>query len=400
MLLNTAFNACLDKLARPEIHLLRRRWYAYRICGYTGLALAILQSIWFVTHRGLSLWVLTGIVLAAVLTFFGLVMVTKIITGEERIIYYHHEIVVMIVAAALLWLSGQPILPYLDVTILGIGMFLACGRIGCLMAGCCHGLPHSWGVRYSAEHADCGLSAFYIGVRLFPIQAIESFYVLVVVLIGIRLILSEQAPGEVLTWYTVAYGLGRFLFEFLRGDPERPYHWGFSQPQWISLSLIGAVAWAELAGTISLHPWQLGVAAFLAVTVIAISLRDSRKDVTRRKLLNARHLHEFVGAVQLASGLAVEKCDICKQVPATQDIHIACTYLGVQVSASRIRRATGHIHHYSIYYQNGILSEEAARHLTEVLLRIKHPFDSSKLIRGGRGVFHLLVHTPPDQLLS
>ena len=71
-------------------------------------------------------------------------------TGEERIIYYRHEIAVMVVAALLLWLLRQPLLPYLDVTILGIGMFLTCGRMGCFMVGCCHGRPHDWGVCYRA----------------------------------------------------------------------------------------------------------------------------------------------------------------------------------------------------------------------------------------------------------
>src|SRR5439155_22019386 len=97
---------------------------------------------------------------------------------------YHHEIDVMINAALLLWLLGQPLLPYLDLTILGIGMFLACGRVGCLMVGCCHGRPHSWGVRYKQEHADAGFAPYYVGVRLFPIQAVESLWVLSIVIVG------------------------------------------------------------------------------------------------------------------------------------------------------------------------------------------------------------------------
>ena len=33
--------------------------------------------------------------------------------------------------------------PYLDATALGLGAFLACGRVGCTLAGCCHGRPAS-----------------------------------------------------------------------------------------------------------------------------------------------------------------------------------------------------------------------------------------------------------------
>jgi hypothetical protein len=134
-------NHILDSIVRPSMHFRGQVFLAFRLCGYIGLALAPLPALCLVTSRDLSLLVMAGIMSVAVLTFFGLVIATKIITGEERVINYHHQIGVMVVAAVLLRLLGQPVLPYLDVTILGIGMFLVCGRIGCLMAGCCHGRP-------------------------------------------------------------------------------------------------------------------------------------------------------------------------------------------------------------------------------------------------------------------
>ena len=187
---------------------------------------------------------------------------------------------------------------------------------------------------------------------------------------------------------------------FMRGDPERPYYWGFSQPQWISLSLIAAVVWAELAGTISLHPWHLGVTAFLVATMIAISLRDSRKEITRRKLLHPRHLHEFAGAIQLASDLAVERVRVkCKQTPrysgyprgmhlsrnsgfGEQDQASDRLYPSLRVSALRKRNYVG----------RGCRTFDKAF----PFLQMKHPFDSSKLIKGGKNVFHFLVHTPTN----
>src|SRR5262249_61119424 len=110
---------------------------------------------------------------AAAPTFLGIIMTTKPITGQERIIYYPHEIAVSLAAAGLLWLTSEPLLPYLDITILGIGAFLACGRIGCLMVGCCHGRPSGWGIRYTPDHAAAGFTDYYVGVVLFPIQLVE-----------------------------------------------------------------------------------------------------------------------------------------------------------------------------------------------------------------------------------
>src|SRR5262249_23461381 len=106
-----AFNANLNRLVRPEIRAFGRPWPAFQICGYAGLGLAILLAMSLTRYLGLSPLIMASIVATAVPTFLGLVMATKIITGEERIIYYHHEIAVMLAAAALLWLASQPMLP-------------------------------------------------------------------------------------------------------------------------------------------------------------------------------------------------------------------------------------------------------------------------------------------------
>jgi hypothetical protein len=162
VLFREVFNRHLDKLIRIEVYVLHRSCPAFQVCGYAGLALAVLLTMTLVTYRSLSPVVMAGIVLAAVSTFLGLAMVTKIVTGEERLIYYHHEIAVMVVAAGLLWLLRQPIPPYLDATILGVGLFLARGRVGCLMVGCCHGRSHRWGVCYRAEHAAASFTHNFI----------------------------------------------------------------------------------------------------------------------------------------------------------------------------------------------------------------------------------------------
>src|SRR5215471_17085213 len=172
----------LNRLARTETRVLTRSLPAFQVCGYTGLGLAVLLAIVLTRYLGLSPITMILIVAASVPTFLGLVMATKIITGEERIIYYHHEIAVVLAAALLLLLLRRPILPYLDLTILGVGTFLAFGRVGCFMVGCCHGRPNRWGVSYSAGHAAAGFTHFYVGVRLFPIQLVESLWVAAVVL--------------------------------------------------------------------------------------------------------------------------------------------------------------------------------------------------------------------------
>jgi hypothetical protein len=74
-----------------------RRWScsAFFVLGLTGLALCVAFGVLLTLHRGPSLWVLGAAVLTAVATFLALVMITKIIVGEERLIYYHQEVAIL-----------------------------------------------------------------------------------------------------------------------------------------------------------------------------------------------------------------------------------------------------------------------------------------------------------------
>jgi hypothetical protein len=268
-----AFNHLFDKLVRPELCLFGRPWCAFHLCGGLGSALTLALTMALVAHLGLSPWVMAAILLTSALTFLGLVMAVKIATGDEQMTYYHHELAVMAAVALLLWLFEQPLLPYLDVTILGVGMFLACGRIGCLMVGCCYGLPSSWGVCYGEEHVIAGFSRHYVQVRLFPIQIVESLWTLAIVLVGSGMVCSEAAAGAALAWYVVAYSLGRFMFEYRRGDSGRPDFRGLSEAQWLACAHIAVIVGAELCGVLALHLWHVGAFGGLTLAMIGLSRR-------------------------------------------------------------------------------------------------------------------------------
>src|SRR5262249_2645134 len=149
-----------------------------------GLALAWVLALALVARRGLPLWPMAVVALAAMATFLALAAVTKVVTGEGRLVYYHPEVAGLAPAGLRLRLLERLVLAYLDAPILGVGAFLACGRIGCLLVGCCHGRPARFGVRYRAEHAAAGFTPYYVGVRLFPVQAVESLWVFLLVAVG------------------------------------------------------------------------------------------------------------------------------------------------------------------------------------------------------------------------
>jgi hypothetical protein len=327
-----------------------------------------------------------------VVTFIGLAMATRVITGEERLIYYHQEIAVVLAAGLLLWTTRQPLLPYLDATILGIGLFLSFGRIGCLLVGCCHGRPHRWGVRYSEEHAAAGFPSYLVGVRLVPIQAVESLWVLGTVAVGTYFVWSGRPSGTAMAWYVVTYDLGRFVFEFARGDAHRPYWLGFSQPQWLSLLLTGGAVWAELAGVLPLSRWHLATFASLIMIVIAVSLKRRFQRTPTFRLLHPRHIQQVANAVKTLcapAGHAIAEPDKTFTV-----VSVASTSLGVQISGGQIDRGAERVYHYTLSSAGEAMTEGTARTLAGLIRRLNGVAGSDKLIAGAQGVFHLLISVP------
>jgi hypothetical protein len=384
-------NCMLDRLVTPEIELMGRTRSVFRVCGYAGLALAVALTAALVASRGLSIPLMLGIVAVAVLTFLTLAMASKIAKGFETLTYYHHQFAVMATTAALLWLLRQPILPYLEITVLGVGAFLGSGRVGCLMVGCCHGKPHRWGVRYGEEHAATGFPSHFVGVRLLPVQLIESLSVFCIVALGSGLVWTGRRPGETLAWYLAAYAVLRFALEFWRGDEARPYFGGFSEAQWTSLAVASAALAASLADLVPFRWWQVAAAAALglAIVVVAIGRRVRRTDSHR--LLQARHVGEIAQALERLARSEHAPADAVEPAQALRPVPVARTSLGLLISAGRVRDEGGLLRHYALSQEGGSLDEDVGFLLARLVVRLARHSASAQLIKGSNGVFHALV---------
>jgi hypothetical protein len=384
----------VDRRIRPEIRVLGRSVCAFRACGYTGLTFAFLIAASLVIWQGLSLLVLTGITLGACLAFLLLAAATKVVTGEEQLIYYHHEVAIVSVSALVLRLLHQSVVPYLDVTILGLGMFLACGRVGCLMVGCCHGRPSEWGILYRAEHAAAGFPRYLVGVRLFPIQAVESLAVFCTVIVGSVFVLKGDPPGTALAWYVAAYGSARFCFEFARGDTDRPYLWGFSEAQWTSVLLMTGVLWAELIGLLPFQAWHCGVGAILIVTMLVVTLYRRLAPTSKHRLLHPRHVEEVANTLQVLSEGSTLSNSARTHRATAAPMRVVRTSLGIQMSSGRIRIDRAWINQYCLSRNTGTLTEDSAKVLARLVLQLTHLCGAHELIKSQRNVFHLLVRAP------
>jgi hypothetical protein len=373
----------------PRVAFFGAECSAFQVCGYSGFLVAAVQSALLVRRFHLSQWVLLGMIAVTVFTFFGIAMAGKIVTGEEKITYYRHEIAILAMLALFLFMLREPILAYLDIAILGIGSFLVCGRIGCLMVGCCHGRPCGWGVRYSEQHVADGFPSYLAGMRLFPIQAVESVFVLGVVMCGIALRLRGSPSGTALALYTLVYGIGRFGFEFARSDRDRAYLWGFSEAQWTSLFLTTALVAAERAWAFPGYRWHWLIPASMAASMGALAIWRQLDRAGKHELWHPHHLWEVLSALDHLDG-SQDLVIPPSTSPYPAMLHVAETSRGYRLSLGESISQECSIRHYSVSKAGRSLSLSAAQGLARLISQRERDSDPCTIVSGGAGVFHFL----------
>ena len=107
----------------------------------------------------------------------------------------------------------------------------AIGRIGCLLAGCCYGLPYD------------GIFAAYTKINMeygsyFPIQVIEAIFNLLIMVILLLYRKKDNIKYSITCLYMIMYSCLRFVLEFFRGDVARGSFFIFSTSQWISIIIL------------------------------------------------------------------------------------------------------------------------------------------------------------------
>jgi phosphatidylglycerol:prolipoprotein diacylglycerol transferase len=103
---------------------------------------------------------------------------------------------------------------------------IAIGRIGCLMTGCCQGVPYNgWCAMRGAD-----------GVLRHPAPLYEIIFQLTIGLAFVLMVKRQLLFGRLFSLYLVTYGLFRFLTEFVRDTPK--FFHGLSGYQLFSLLMI------------------------------------------------------------------------------------------------------------------------------------------------------------------
>jgi phosphatidylglycerol:prolipoprotein diacylglycerol transferase len=124
-----------------------------------------------------------------------------------------------------------------------LALAMAVGRWGCFFNGCCYGTPTDlpWGVPFAVPDGD-GVR----WVKCHPTQIYESLFHFTAALALLWLARRDLFPRQRLKLYLIAYGVYRFLTEFIRPEP-RDYA-GLTFYQWAALLLAAGLAvqwWAD-----------------------------------------------------------------------------------------------------------------------------------------------------------
>lgn len=106
------------------------------------------------------------------------------------------------------------------------------GRIGCSLAGCCHGRETTRNFYFLYTRSIIAPN----NVKLFPVQGIEAAAVFLLGIICSILVL-RKSKIRVEYFYIITYSIIRFILEFFRGDTERGFFLIFSTSQVISIFL-------------------------------------------------------------------------------------------------------------------------------------------------------------------
>lgn len=138
---------------------------------------------------------------------------------------------------------------------------LAGCRIGCVLQGCCYGIPSAWfgialpaaGPVYARQLHQGLIAPGEAPLPVVPTSLIEAIGLAALAVWALRAVRAGRSG--VLAPAIAAYSAFRFAIEYLRDDPERNFLGPFSTSQWIALAVVGAyAAWASSRATRQRHP--------------------------------------------------------------------------------------------------------------------------------------------------
>lgn len=317
-----------------QLNIGNRRWTSFVLFFSIGFVSALAyNSVLILMLDSLSLWtnyILLGVSLIGTLLFY---YVHYIIVGNRILTFFRYQLFLIFYNVIILYFLNENILLYIDIMILSIAVIQAWGRIGCLHAGCCYGVPCDcrFKIKYTREHTKSGFPDYLIGVPLFPIQLLESICIFLIVLFLTIELLYSHIPGKAGMTYLVMYAILRFFLEQRRADTQRSYWKSLSEAQWVSIFTCTTVCILALLNFVQVHKfvfWFTGI--LLSVSLILIVSRYIRNP--RSFLLHPFHIKE----IDMLIKNTYDKCLIEKELYSSGKIE--STSQGINYSYEKLEK--------------------------------------------------------------
>ena len=384
------FYASLNTQLKTHVRIGGHLRSTYHLIGYTGFSLSLLVSCVLAEMNNLSILLCLMLSITCALVTRGLAYVSARWLGKPNIVFLRYFWVVVMLASFLLWYLEYPVIPYIEILILGIGIMLAFGRLGCLVAGCCHGRPATHGIRYGSAHIRDGLPPSFATCPLVPIQLVEHVWVLCI--LGISFVWYSNTPGtgSAMVFFVLAYSLGRFLLEFFRGDPERALRGPLSEPQWTSLLNVAFFTLLALADYIPFQLPHLLVTLALAWALI-YAIWTQRWLGTPKYFTPTQYIEIGKGLeiLRKSAGMAVIDED-----SRPESVHIKTFWETLHISALQYPfDKSGHLH-YTISSSNLKLTLKEAVSIARLILAFGDNNSSNYVIKYSKtGIFQLISLT-------
>jgi prolipoprotein diacylglyceryltransferase len=134
----------------------------------------------------------------------------------------------------------------------------ASGRLRCLVQGCCHGrpAPEDVGIRYTHPNSRVCRLSHWKGLPLHPTPVYSILWNGAVTLLLFRLWSAHQSLHMITGLYFILSGMGRFVEESYRGEPQTAVRFGLRLYQWSAIAsvLLGALISAFDNGEVAPAP--------------------------------------------------------------------------------------------------------------------------------------------------
>lgn len=147
---------------------------------------------------------------------------SKMITSPGNGFVFYGSLIFAI--PTLIWFlkrSKIPVWGYLDLVAIYAPLLHLFGRIGCFMAGCCHGKVCS--PEYGVVFSDPKSSADYLNTPVYPTQ-LYSIILLSSIIVFLFIYRNRKKfSGQLFLLYIILYSVGRGIIEIFRGDEARGY---------------------------------------------------------------------------------------------------------------------------------------------------------------------------------